>query len=151
MSKEERRIPEIHTREENGMRISLSNQNLRFPTDATLREALDAMNDTAENHKLKPCDNPDDCEMCFLAKAGGSSKIFTGLAKQYTEMVLGPFLHLIDPSSLFSIVFFFYMLGAKVERSRGGNSFKAEVDELEKLFNAQPKDNSTGEVPSNPS
>lgn len=177
MEHESKRQP-LSTREENGMRVSTVNPALRFPTDASLREALDALNDTARDHKLKPCETGDDCEMCFLAEASTSSKVFVSIAKQYMEQTLGPMIALVDPKQMFSLMFFFYMLASKIERRSSSGTFKAEIDELEKLFNTQPsgsyttpqfcaacgdptslcvclptqaKDNSTGEVPSNPS
>lgn len=142
-------LPPIDTREEDGMRVSNANSDLRFPTDATLKEVINQMNEMAADHALKPC-GEDDCELCFLTRAGAESAIFKKLVAETLKATLGPMgAMLVEPAQFFSTTFFFFMLATKIERSRSSKSASAEIDALTKLFNTP--ENPAGDVASNPS
>ncbi len=135
MSKNPDRQP-LSTVEENGMRVSTTNPSFKFPTEKHLKDTIEALADIAHSHASKPCETPEDCEMCFLANASAESEMFRGFVIKTMKLTFGPMAALIDPIQFYAICFLFWAISTRIANASGSTAAnkQAEIEQLKKMF-----------------
>lgn len=124
----------LKTREENGFRIALNDDTFRFPSEATLKAAIEKLNEMTTNHELKPCPAGQECRLCFLTKASAESKVLEAYGEKTFHALLGPLAHvMVAYETYFAMLFFFYMIGEAANQGNATNS-AAEIEALNKMF-----------------
>lgn len=134
----------LKTREENGYRVALHDETLRFPTDVTLRAQMDQLNNGARSHsKDQPCPPGNECLYCFMTKAlVESEEMRDDMEVIYHKMTkaLGPIASMIiNYEQFFGFAMFFLLLGGEIGKGNPA-AVSSEIDTLNKMFALPEKD-----------
>lgn len=130
----------LKTHEVDGFKVLDSNEALRFPTEATLKAAMTALEVLTENHVFRPCPAGQECPLCFLVKASAESPELNTLMERSFYHILGPLAHKsTDYHLFFSTAFYFFMLGHEIGKIPAKTA--SEVAVLTRMFalTEQPK------------
>jgi hypothetical protein len=132
----------LKTHDDGGFRIADHDPSLRFPTEDTLKTAIDHINAFAQGHELRPCPVGSECAVCFMTKASAESDLFTEYVEQAFARALGPLgMVMGDLNTFYSHLLFTVMLG--MELSKMAATSVKEIADLERLFKLETEKKTT--------